>query len=243
MRNLIKSETIKLFSTRTPLWLLAGMIFFAGPGVFLAGQSTPDSLSQPLHEQVWFFITAGFTRLLVLILGVRAITDEFRHGTIVPTVLAAPHRHRTIAAKAVVAAATGVVFMVIAELVMLGTAYALVALKGADFTVTSTTLFALAGMAAAGGIWAAVGTGLGTMLRRQTIAVVGALMWLLPGGGFEDIIRDQIGKAGEWLPGNQGMALALAPDEAPTLIVIAVLAGYTALFLLGGMALMRRRDV
>lgn len=243
MIDLIKSETRKLFSTKTPWWLLAGMAFFAGPGVFLAGQSTPESLSQPLHEQVWFFITAGFTRLLVLILGIRAITDEFRHGTIVPTVLAAPQRWRVVAAKSVVVAVVGVVFTLIAQVVMLAVSGALISFNGADLTLTDRTVTALIGMALAGGLWAMIGTALGTILRRQVIAVVGALMWLLPGGGIEEIIRSQFGAFADYLPGNMGMVLSLSPPKAPLATAAAVLLGFTAAAVAGGIALMRARDV
>lgn len=243
MSKAISSEFRKLFSTTTPWWLLAGMLFLAGPGIFLAGQSTVDQLSRPLNEQVWFFIAAGFTRLLTLILGIRLVTDEFRHGTIIPTTLAIPRRARVLAAKAVTAGTVGFLFTVLAEIVMLGAATLLISSKGADLNIDAGTVKAMAGMAVAGGLWAAFGTGLGAILRRQVLAVVGALLWLMPGGGFEDMIRNQIGKAGDYLPGNQGMALALGPEEVSMLVVASVLLAYTVAVFFVGVALTSRRDV
>ena len=243
MSRAISSEFRKLFSTTTPWWLLAGMLFLAGPGIFLAGQSTVDQLSRPLNEQVWFFIAAGFTRLLTLTLGIRLVTDEFRHGTMIPTTLTIPRRARVLAAKAVTAGTVGFLFTVLAETVMLGAAALLVSSKGADLNIDPGTVKAMIGMAVAGGLWAALGTGLGAILRRQVLAVVGGLLWLMPGGGFEDLIRNQIGKAGDYLPGNQGMALALGPEEVSMLLVAGVLFAYTVAVILMGVTVTTRRDI
>ena len=243
MGLLLRSEFRKLRTTRTALWLLAGMVFLAGPGIFLAGQGEVAQLAKPLHEQVWFLIAAGFTRLLVVILGIRSITDELRFGTLVPTALVQPRRSRIIAAKALSVGAAGLVFTVISELVMLGCAVLLTGSKGADFTVTSETISALAGMALAGGLWAVIGVGLGAAIRNQIIAIVGSLLWLMPGGGFEDLLKEYLGRAGDYLPGNVGLALALSPQETSFLLMSTVLLLYAGAVLFGSTWLIARRDI
>ena len=243
MKHQIKSELIKMRTTKTAFWLFVGMIFFAGPGILLAGQMEIAELSKPLHSQIWFFITAGFTRLLVIVLGIRLVTDEFRHGTIVPTMLAAPQRTRVVVAKGIAAAGVGFVLTLLAELVMVGSAYALITARGAEFTITDTTMAGLAGMALAGGLWGAIGVGIGAVVRHQIAAIVGALLWWMPGGGIEELVRGQIGKVGDYLPGNIGMALSLAPAEAVWGLAALALVAYAAAAIGAGNLMMKRIDI
>ena len=243
MRSLMRSETRKLTTTRTSLWLLSGMVLLAGPGILLAGQSEITELSKPLHEQIWFLIAAGFTRLLVVVLGIRSVTDEVRFGTIVPTSLTEPRRWRTLGAKTLTVGAAGMAMTVISEIAMVGSALALIGSKGAEFTITNETVSALVGMALAGGLWAVIGVAIGALVRNQVMAIVGSLLWLMPGGGIEDLVKSRLGDAGDYLPGNMGMALSLAPDEAPFAVVLAVLVLYAAAATWGAMWVSSRRDI
>ncbi len=54
-----------------------------------------------------FVTLMALVPVFVLVLGVRAYTDEARHGSIVPTLLASPDRRRVVAAKLVVVAPRG----------------------------------------------------------------------------------------------------------------------------------------
>ncbi|MGH2736302.1 MAG: response regulator transcription factor, partial [Actinomycetota bacterium] len=42
----------------------------------------------------------------------------------------------------------------------------------------------------AGMLWAAIGVAIGAIVRHQIPAIVGSLLWLLPGGGIEDLLRN-----------------------------------------------------
>jgi ABC-2 type transport system permease protein len=242
LTSLIKAETVKLLTTRLAYGVLAGMVFVAGPGILLAGPATVEELSVPLHEQIWYFIAAGITRLLVVVLGIRAITDEFRYGTIVPTMLAAPDRHRVMTAKALVIGAAGLVFTVLAEAVMVAVAAGLIQARGAELIITGETLRALVGMAAAGLLWGVIGVAIGAIVRHQLPAIVGSVLWLLPGGGVEELIRSQIGRLGDYLPGNEGMALALFGTNAG-LVAATVLTVYALVLTVGGILIIRSRDI
>jgi hypothetical protein len=116
--------------------------------------------------------------------------------------------------------------------------------RGADLTITSTTIRALTGMALAGLLWAVIGVAIGAIVRRQIPAIVGSLLWLMPGGGLEAVIGDQLGSSVRaYLPGNEGMALALAADQRGLLWGALVLTGYAVVLMVAGAFLMRRRDV
>lgn len=243
MKSLIKAETRKLLTTRTAYGLLAGMVLLAGPGIILAGQNSISELSKPLEDQVWFFIAAGFTRLLVVVLGIRAVTDEFRHGTIVPSALASPARSRLLMAKAITAGATGLLFTVIAEAVMVAFAAFYITANGAELAITSDTARALFGTGLAGLLWAMVGVAIGAILRHQIPAIVGSLLWLMPGSGLEEMVGNQLGTLGGYLPGNQGLALALAPTGRVVWMSALVLAAYAGALMTAGTLVMRSRDI
>jgi ABC-2 type transport system permease protein len=242
--KLIKAEVRKLLTTRTAYGLLIGMLILAGPGIFIGGSTRVAELSRPLQDQVWFFVAAGFTRLLVVVLGIRSVTDEYSYGTIVPSLLVSPNRRRLLTAKAITAGVAGLVFTLLAEALMVAVAAGLVVARGAELTITSTTIRALTGMALAGLLWAVLGVAIGAIVRRQIPAIVGSLLWLMPGGGLEAIIGDQLGSSvGAYLPGNDGMALALAADQRGLFWGALVLTGYAAGLMVVGAFLMRRRDV
>jgi ABC-2 type transport system permease protein len=243
MKPLIKAEARKLLTTRTAYGLLIGMLFLAGPGIFMSGSTGVAELSRPLQDQVWFFISAGFTRLLVVVLGIRSVTDEYGYGTIVPSLLVSPNRRRLLIAKAITAGGAGLVFTLLAEALMVAVAAGLIVTRGADLTITSTTFRALTGMALVGLLWAVIGVAIGAIVRRQIPAIVGSLLWLMP-GGLEAMIMDRLGsEVGAYLPGNEGMALALAVDPRGLLWGTLVLTGYSAVLMAAGAFLMGRRDV
>ena len=244
MKPLIKAEVRKLLTTRTAYGLLIGMLILAGPGIFMAGGTGVAELSRPLQDQVWFFVAAGFTRLLVVVLGIRSVTDEYGYGTIVPSLLVSPDRRRLLAAKAITAGVAGLVFTLLAEALMVAVAAGVVAARGAELTITPMTIRALTGMALAGFLWAVIGVAIGAIVRRQIPAIVGSLLWLMPGGGLEAVIGDQLGtRVGSYLPGDQGMALALAVDPRGLWWGALVLTCYAAVLMVAGAFLMRRRDV
>ena len=95
--NLLRSEWIKLVTIRTT-WTMLGLgllgeALFAGLYVAL----------RPLGELTDFGEEVapgtGLLLVLTLVLGVLAITTEFRHGTASSTFLASPRRHPVLVAK------------------------------------------------------------------------------------------------------------------------------------------------
>src|SRR5258708_3901398 len=100
MRNQIVSEIRKLRTTRSAWGLLIGSLGLVGLGVVgTLWESTPAILTAPLAAQSGTHVALSFTWVFVLILGLRTFTDEFRNGSIVPTLLADPHRRRVLSAK------------------------------------------------------------------------------------------------------------------------------------------------
>jgi ABC-2 type transport system permease protein len=236
MKNLVVAELAKLRTTRTPYLLLAGAVALAVTSVLDPGRDA-TTFRQPFHEQTFVFFTSFLVRILVLVMGVRAITDELRHGTIVSTLVVTPRRGRVIAAKAVAVGAAGAVVAVAGWLAMTGAAAVVADMDGTVLRLRDGGLRSLAGSAGAGVAWALVGLGLGAIVRSQLAATVGGLVWLM---GLEDAVRGWVGDLATYLPGQAGLALAVGSSERALAAGGVTMAVYAALALAAGTALMRR---
>ena len=98
MINTVRSEWTKLFTTRTWIGLLIGACVMAGgfAALFtgLAGQEQNGQPGIPpvgtqQYETLAFSVAAN-TSVLLLILGIIGMTQEYRHRTATPTFLTEP---------------------------------------------------------------------------------------------------------------------------------------------------------
>ena len=247
MTRLISSELLKLRSTRTAVALIAsvvGLVVLIG----LIASITADFAKDDV-QTVDLLGIAGFAQVFALILGVLAVTTEFRHGTITPTLSVAPDRVRLVMAKLVAHVLAGLLLGVLA--VGLTTAIVLVVLssRGIDSGLTNGEIAKIViGLVLATALWAALGVGLGALVRNQVGAIVGALGWAL----LVENLLTIIPTVGDWVQkyGLNGVTNALSNIESQTTgDVLSQAAGgallllYTAAFVVAGTLAMRRRDV
>ena len=95
MRDQIASEFRKLTTTRSIYAMLAGLMAVVAVGVvaIVTGGASTD-LQAPREQQTFRHVPLTIAPLFALLLGLRSFTDEFRFGSIVPTLLASPVRRR-----------------------------------------------------------------------------------------------------------------------------------------------------
>lgn len=245
MRHQIASEIRKLTSTRSAYWLLAGLamvVAFTTASVVGADQMTTN-VDAPLEAQPFLVFPLTVTTVFTMILGIRSFTDEFRHGSIVPTLLASPDRRRVLGAKLVAVSAASVVYAVAA----FGTAIAVgtvgLAIQGGELSWSTSAVATMGGnLVVASVLWAALGVGVGLAVRHQLAAIVGMFVWSLVVEGALGAIVPSVAK---YLPDAAGSAI-VGVDAANLLapgIAAAVLAGWAALAALVGGHLMQRRDI
>ncbi len=236
----LRSELIKFTSTRT----IYGMVVGAVAVLALSTWSTITSvgaanINGPVHTQQFFFLASVNLAVFAVIVGIRATTDEFRHGTVVSTILSTRHRGQFLAAKAIAAAAAAAVLSTLAQATMLGLAVLLT--RGSSALQVSTGDWsAMAGLTTASAVWAALGVGVGALVRHQVAAIVGAIVWVLI---VENLGAGLLGTAGRYLPGQAAHALARLPDLLTVSAAAAVLVGYLATILAGAHLSITRRDV
>ena len=244
MPALLRSELIKLTTTRTAYGLLVGAVAVVALATFSTITSIePPRLRGPVHTQPFFLLASINLALFTLVLGIRSFTDEFRNGTVISTVLASPGRWRVLAAKAIGSAGVAAVVAAAAEAVMVGLAVLLSSARGGSLVVTASDWVAMAGLLAATAAWAVIGVGVGAVVRHQVAAVVGGLIWILV---VENLGAALLGDAGRFLPGHAAHALADVTELdalLPTPTAAALLAGYVAIVLASATAAVVHRDV
>ena len=248
MSRLVSSELLKQRTTRTSLLLLVwmtGLILLVVLLHVLSLSTGHISTSDGQLKVVGW--GTSIAALFASLLGAMSITAEIRHGTIRPTFLATPRRGRVITAKLIAGALTGVAIGLLAEGLTAAIEAAGLAARGIHIQLTAGDYLQLfAGGAAAGALFAAIGVGLGAIVRQQVGAIVALCVWLLL---IETTLIGNIPSAGKYAPGAAAGAIAGAiQTQTPANLVAPVLgllflAAYAAVAAGAGALLTNRRDV
>jgi ABC-2 type transport system permease protein len=183
------------------------------------------------------------TSLFLLILGIMAVAGEYRDGTITDTFLSTPRRSRVIAAKLVVYSGLGLVDGIVSAITALIVAAIWFSAKGVGFDPASPQVWqTLAGVALWMPLYAALGVGIGAMVRNLGAAITIALAWIAL---VEGVAINLLGGFGRWLPMASGMALDNLPQGSllPQVTGGLVLAAYAALFAVAATLVTMRSDV
>ena len=240
MRRQMVSEFRKLRTTRTAWGLLAGLLALVAIGV--GGVLWEATRAGELTGLPFLGVPMGIAWAFVLILGLRSFTDEFRFGSIVPTLLADPDRRRVLAAKLLVNVGAALVFALSAAVLSFAIGLVWFAVEGASVQVGLGSLAAWVGkLLVVNVLWSAIGVGVGLVVRHQVAAIAGTLVAVLVG---ENIVGALVPAIAKVLPGEAAASIAGLPGAALTPIVGAlVLAIWAVGSLAFGSVLMERRDI
>lgn len=249
MRAQLRAELLKQRSTRTNLGLLSAMLGFVLLAVLLHGFALPAEHLETTSEQLALVVGWG-EKLGVLfagLLGAMSLTSEIRHGTIRPTFLVTPQRPRVVAAKVVAGMLFGAGFGLVATALAVGAGSAALATRGIDNQLDAgADTMLLAGGVVAAALWAAIGVGLGAVVRDQVPALIGICAWLLLIEGLllGDLF-EAVGDVSRFAPGAAAAAISgQEPDKllGPA-VALVLLALYAATAAVAGAVATARRDV
>jgi ABC-2 type transport system permease protein len=247
LRAQLRAEFLKQRSTRTAAGLFAAMLGLVVIAVFLHGFGLPaDELDDKSAQLMVFGRGEALAALFAALLGAMSITAEIRHGTIRPTFLITPRRGRVVAAKVFVTTLIGAGFGLVAGALAAGLATVAFRTRGIDIQLGGDDYTLLvAGAAAAGALWAAIGVGVGAFVRNQVPTLIGICAWLLFVEGL--LIGDvaSVSDVARFLPG--AAASAISGQDPSTLltpgVALLVLSFYAAAAAVLGSLSTARRDV
>lgn len=206
MISLIKSEFRKVFTTKLLLILtlsaLAFVLLTVVLGVYLTpgppGQEDVNGLLEPAAVTN-IYASVGGASVFVLILGIIAMSGEYRNQTISSTFLATPKRQMVIFAKMItysILAFAIALLMWIATVIVATILLTTVEHAPVDWTRVIQILGgALLGLV----LYAILGVAIGALITNQVAAVVIALVWIFVVEALLTVFVDWIGK---WLPGG-----------------------------------------
>ena len=245
----------------------AGAVFKPRPG------SSPDEIAamqqnfaenHDLHLQLvkaaGSIFTSGqfFGLVLVMLLGVLVVTNEFQYQTATATFLTTPHRTRVILGKLVAGSGLGMLFWLVSQAIAFGGGLLFFHNIGLSNSLGEWSVQrALLLNAAAYLLWAVFGLGLGTLIRNQIGSVVtGMAIYLvgyLGGIGVFILIRTYL-IHGDWvltsavsLPPIASQIMIspdkLYPQSAQWWVGALVMIGWSLLAGTVGVLLTRRRDI
>ena len=160
MTGLVKAEFRKLLTTQVWFWMLVVAMSLTVLGVVgtIVGAESDAILAAQVRD-VFVASSAAFTYVPLFVLGVLAITTEFRYQTITPTVLTTPSRWTLINAKIIAYVIVGIAYALACLIVELAVAVPWLAARGIDYSLSDQlgallavfvvlTLFTLFGLGA-----------------------------------------------------------------------------------------------
>jgi ABC-2 type transport system permease protein len=243
MKNAIRSEVRKILSTRS-VWVLLLLGLVVEVASSFVGLAASKPIDFPARLDQISFLHFGTTNvcLLFVILGIRAVGDEFAYDTITPSLQMDPNRARLLGAEAVTYAGAAALYAVVALGILVPAAAVIVHARHLDVaTSAGPVMRAAAGSLAAVVLWTVIGVSLGAIVRHRVPVLVGTLVWLAI---LETGLQGPLKSAAKFLPGQLTSALTQAGGSDPKLVgplvAAALLAALGAALLSAGAASLRR---
>ena len=241
----LTTEFRKLTTVRSP-WLLLAL----GPLIVVAGISGLVASGGNVHDpavQDRAFGHVGLAAIFTLVFGILAVAGEYSRGTITDTYLSFPQRRRVIGAKLAAYAAAGAAAGLVSAATALLVTAAWWSAKGATFHWSAAGSWrTLGGGVAANAAFAAIGVGVGALIRNLVAAVAAALAWIAV---VEGIAGQLIGAGlARWLPFYASESLdrasltsggGLLPQWGGGLMLL----GYALVFAAAAVLITLKRDV
>lgn len=214
--RLVRAELRKLTTTRMPWAFLAALIVIAALNASVVMWGTDFDGSKGFistaDDQRSIIAFAGNAVMVAGLFGAIAVAREYGHGTVVPTFLSSPRRHRAVLAQLVAVAIAGAVLVLVgAALIVTGVAIALATTDFAFLVPVAGVARVLVAAAFAGAMGAVLGAGVGAVVRNAGGAVTGVVLVLIIA---PPLIVQLSSDASSWVPSPLANALSGVTPEA-----------------------------
>jgi ABC-2 type transport system permease protein len=250
MTALVKAELLKLSTIAASGWLLLGTIVVVALETlgFTLGASDGTGPGQAGDPHLLSFAVASASAgdIVLLVMGILAVTQELRFGTATSTFLVTPKRGRVVAAKLVAVALVGALFTLISLAIALPLSVWLVDVRAGSVLWEWPVGEVLGGVVLVMVLYGPLGIAVGSLARNQIVAVAGSLTWIFL---VEGVLAVLLPEVEEWAPGGATSSVLQIGTWAGTEHLLPPWAGagmlvaWTVLFAVVGTRMTVRRDL
>ncbi len=241
MKRLLKAELLKLRLTPT-IWWITGFSVLLPTIIILLFNMDDVSTGKDVASMLGW---AGVSGYLTLLLGAVFATAEFTHKTIVPTLLATPHRTKIIAAQLVALLLWSIGIAIVSIAIV--TVITMVRTGLHDISL-SLMLGSYLGSLAYIVLSALLGMAIGLLTKNQVATVGAILVWF---AGIDPALSALWPEIGKYTVASLGISLSggLPSDSGPYMQILSpVSAGlvyfvYAAIPLTIGLLRFRKTDI
>jgi ABC-2 type transport system permease protein len=243
--RLIRSESRKLFGSRTYMGAAAISVAIALLGIAadaaVAGKNGQPRLGTTANTNHLLQVGA-VTCIAMLVVGILSSGGEYRHHTIVSTLLVAPRRGGVVAAKAVSVFFAGLLLSTVTFALSVGAISGILVANNFHHLPGDTLRIAV-GSVAASTLFGLIGMALGFITRSTLAAVVAFVGWVV--FGELTILPALFPHLDKWLPAGLAQSLTKASGAAATApaLAVGILAGYVAVLIVTAVVTVAHRDV
>lgn len=214
--RLVRAELRKLTTTKMPWAFFAVLVAIAGINAAAVIWGTDFDGSKG------FISTAADQRSLMAfaanavmgagLFGAIAVSREYGHGTVIPTFVSSPRRHRVVLAQLVAVAIGGAVLALVGSAMIVAAVAAALPTTEYGFLVSAAGVArVLAAAAYAGAVGAVLGAGIGSIVRNTGGAVTSVVLVLIIA---PPLLVQLISGASSWMPSPLAIALSGVEPEA-----------------------------
>jgi hypothetical protein len=175
---LLAAELLKVRTVRSTWGYALAVLALAGlVTAGTIGSESDERRSEPSFQGDLLLDGSAPATVVALLLGIILVTNEFRHGTITPSLLVTPRRARLLSAKLLAGAAAGAALAAIAIAVIAVTAAIWLGILDVPIELGTAAKAAGRGLVAAA-VAGVLGAAVGGAVHAQVAALVGALVWI-----------------------------------------------------------------
>ena len=243
--RVVRSEVRKLSTTKMPLGFLLALLALSATTAtaVLIGTDADGSkgfISTPADQRSLVAFAAN-AMMIAALFGAIAVAREYGHGTVVPTYLASPRRHRAVFAQLAAAFLAGALLGLVGNALTIGAVALVLPFVEYGFMLSAgAVLQLLVASAFAGAVGAVLGAGVGSVVRNVGGSVTATvfLLFILP-----PLIVQMASGAISWVPNALALVVSRVTDDPALPSAVAVLAAYGLIPALVGAIAVHRRDV
>lgn len=243
--RLVRSELRKLTTTKMPWAFLLVLIVLAALtatavviGTDMDGSKAFISTASDQQSLVAF---AANALMIAGLFGAMAVAREYGHGTVVPTFLMSPRRHRAVLAQLTAVLVGGGVLGVVGAVLSVVALAASLPTTDYGFSMSGGEVArVLLASSLAGAAGAVLGAGIGSVVRNVGGAVTGAVLVLIV---TPPLIVQLADEAASWMPSTLANVLSGTVDDVSVPAAVVAVAAWAVVPALIALVAVQRRDV